>query len=714
MDRLTDLCLRHRRWVVGAWVLLALVGAVCAAGLSNRLDTTFSLPGQAAYETDQAVIHAYGTGGGNPPAVVTVTVATGTVATPAVRTALDHAFAAAADAAGTTGPFRSVYPGTAGAPGAVDDPRLVSADGRTALGLVLMPPQSFTATDPSDAVRAAVTRSLRGDLPGATVGVTGLSALQSDSDSGGGSGVLVETLLAGLGALLVLAFVFGSFVAVLPLLMAAVSILTTFAVIDLLTTFTSVSFIVQFLIGLIGLGVAIDYALLVVTRWREERLAGRGNEEAVRVAMQTAGHAVVFSGVTVAVGLFSLVFLPVPFLRSVGYAGMLIPLISVLVATTLLPVMLRSIGPFLDRPARRRALTASRPWSGWARLVVRRRWLAAALALVVLGGLGYEASHIAVGEPRSSTLSKAGPAFDGLQQLQRAGFSTGVITPIEVLDAQGDGSAIVAATRAVPGVLTAVVSGSRPGATTVEVLPLQETSQPPGSHLVGRVRTAVSGIAGARVGGDGAEDQAFSHAVYGSFPLMFAVILVLTFLLLARAFRSVVLPLKAVLLNVISVGSTYGVLVLVWQLGHGSSLIWNIDATGAITSWVPLMVFAFLFGLSMDYEVFILARMREEYDAGRTTDAAVVEGIGRTGRLVTSAALILFLAFLALSQTPDTDVKILATGLGAGILLDATVVRALLVPALVSLLGRWNWAMPAWLAKPLRISPSPLRPAAER
>jgi putative drug exporter of the RND superfamily len=161
-----------------------------------------------------------------------------------------------------------------------------------------------------------------------------------------------------------------------------------------------------------------------------------------------------------------------------------------------------------------------------------------------------------------------------------------------------------------------------------------------------------------------------------------------------------------VLLNVVSVGAAWGVMTLIWQEGHGSQLIWGIPATGVITQWVPLMMFAFLFGLSMDYEVFILSRMREEYDATGSTTEAAVHGIARTGRLVTSAALILFLSFVAMSTSPETDLKILATGLGAGILLDATIVRALLVPALVSLFGRWNWWLPAWPARVLRVKPS--------
>jgi RND superfamily putative drug exporter len=188
---------------------------------------------------------------------------------------------------------------------------------------------------------------------------------------------------------------------------------------------------------------------------------------------------------------------------------------------------------------------------------------------------------------------------------------------------------------------------------------------------------------------------------------MFTIIALLTFVLLVRAFRSLVLPLKAVVLNLVSLGATYGLVVLFWQYGYGSEAVFDIKETGAITFWVPLLIFAFLFGLSMDYEVFILARMREEYDATGSTDGAVIRGIGRTGRLVTSAALILFLAFAALAASPPTDLKVLATGLGFGILLDATIIRSLLLPAMVSLFGAWNWYLPAGLAKILRARPSP-------
>jgi putative drug exporter of the RND superfamily len=208
-------------------------------------------------------------------------------------------------------------------------------------------------------------------------------------------------------------------------------------------------------------------------------------------------------------------------------------------------------------------------------------------------------------------------------------------------------------------------------------------------------------------GGEAAQSADFLDSVYGNFPLVIALIAGLTFLLLARAFRSVIVPLKAVLLNLLSVGAAWGLMVIVWQHGWGSDAIWGIEATGSINVEMPIVVFAFLFGISMDYQVFILSRMREAFDRTGSTDAAVVEGIGRAGRLVTSAALILGLAFVAMSTGPGTEANMFATALGGGILLDATLIRGVLAPAIVALLGRWNWWLPRRAARALRLAPKP-------
>jgi RND superfamily putative drug exporter len=270
----------------------------------------------------------------------------------------------------------------------------------------------------------------------------------------------------------------------------------------------------------------------------------------------------------------------------------------------------------------------------------------------------------------------------------------------------------------VPGVYTAVAPASsdyhHAGTSIVTVIPTAESSGPAGQATMRQLEATLlphRHVLG--VGGEGPSLIDFDHAVYGSFPIMLTIIAVATFLLLTRAFRSVLLAAKAVVFNLVSLAAAYGVLTWVWQDGHGSNTLWGLPATGAITMWVPLMVFAFLFGLSMDYEVFILTRIREAYDTSGDARQAVTEGLGRTGRLVTSAAAILMLSFLSMSTGPQTDLKILATGLGAGILIDAVVIRCLLVPAMVALFGRANWWLPDWLGRVLRVPARPQVPAAE-
>ena len=593
----------------------------------------------------------------------------------------------------------------------------VSADGRTTF-VIAYPLPDHEAFGTNTHAAAKATAALSGvTIAGAPVHVTGIDALQNQTGGSGGPGVLLESVLGGLGALIVLAFVFASLLAFVPLLMALVSIMTTFLVLWGVTTITSVSMIVEFLVALIGLGIAIDYSLLVVVRWREERAHGREGDEAVVRAMQTAGRAVVFSGTTVAIGLLAMVVLPLPFLRSIGYAGMLIPLISVVVAVTLLPVVLAKAGNRLDWPHVRDDDQASRAWTRWARLVVRRRWFAAGGAALVLAALVLAATGLQPGQANVNTLSTKGEAHTGLLALERSGLGPGALSPTEILVPAARAQRVAHATASVAGVHGAVAptgaQWQRDGTAIADVFSVADGSTSTGLNTLNRVRAAAHEVgSGVRVGGIDAENQDFVSAIYGSFPLMIALIAVLTFLLLARAFRSLLLPLKAVVLNVISVAAAWGVITLVWQQGHGSSAVWGIAATHSVSAWIPLMVFAFLFGLSMDYEVFILSRIREEYDAGGSTDGAVVRGIGRTGRLVTSAALILFLAFVSMSSAPDTDVKVFATALAAGILLDATVIRALLVPAVMSLFGRWNWWLPERPARWLRVEPS-LPPAAD-
>jgi len=696
VERLARFVMLHRRIIGAFWLVLLVAGGVSASQLSDRLTLDFSLPGQPGDTAEQQLIKTYGVSTFDTYIAV-VTVPAGVT----VQSSKD-------EVAQVFGAVRQALPGAR----IVDldstgDPGFVSDDGRTTFALIQGPqPLSF---GPGIEVQIEPALTQAAESVGFDSGLTSYGLLSAGGDTEGPS-VLAETLFGAAGALAVLVFVFASFLALLPMLIAAVSILTTFMLVLGLTTFSDVSFVVQFLIALIGLGVAIDYSLLLVSRWREERAHGRDNEEAVVVAMKTAGHAVLASGVTVAISLVALLVVPVPFLRSMGIGGMLIPLVSVAVVLTLLPALLSSIGPRIDYPRIRKEATASRGWSAWARAIVRRRFVAAAIALVALALLIIPVFSLKIGQSGIDSLARSGPSFDTLETLRQGGVESGVLTPVEVLVPAADAQAAAEAARGVDGVQMAVVGSTTRDQAVVDVLPVDETVDSSGTAVVDEIRGAVEGVTDGSVGvtGAGAVVEDYFSAVYDNFPYVLALIAIITFVLLVRTFRSLLLPIKAVLLNLVSMAAVFGSVVFFWQLGHGSDAIFSVSATGAITFWLPVLIFAFLFGLSMDYEVFILARMREEYDSSGDTSAAVVTGLGRTGRLVTSAALILFFAFAALASEPGTDIKVLGTALGVGILIDATIVRALLVPALVSVLGRWNWWLPAGLARVLRVEPSPL------
>ena len=692
MTSFTRWVLSHKLLVVAFWLIVTMGGFAFVSSATGALSHKTSIPGEGV-TTDQTIERTYGNGN-HYPVLAVVTLPRGTtVDSPGVRAQLNAAL----------GRVSAALPGSRIVSYAsTGNHAFVSHDGRTTFALI------YPVRDAQDAIQQVLSGTT---IAGAHFHLTGMDLLANGSNGGSGPSVLVETLLGGLGALLILIFVFRSFMAIVPLLMAVVAIPTTFLLVWGVTSVTDVSFIVEYLVSLIGLGIAIDYALLIVMRWREERAHGLENTAAVQRAMETAGRAVIFSGTTVAIGLLALVVLPVPFLRSMGYGGMLIPLVSVLVALTLLPVILATVGPRLDWPRNAAKDQSNRFWTAWSGLIVRRRWIAASTGALILGALVLSATTLTLGDPSPDSLSKQGDAHTGLVALERSGIGQGVLAPYDVL-VQGSNPSIVAQHfSSIQGVRGAVApsdpSWRQGGTALVEVFPQADQTSSAGRATLDRVRQAEHAQAGSvRVGGQPAENEDFISAVYGNFPLMLLLIAAVTFLLLVRAFRSIVLPLKAVALNVLSVAAAWGVLVLIWQDGYGSQAIWGIPATGSVVTWVPLLVFTFLFGLSMDYEVFILARMREEYDATGSTDEAVVRGIGRTGRLVTSAALILFLAFTSLAAGPDVGVKIIGTGLGAGILLDATVVRMLLVPALVSLLGRWNWWLPTLPARLLRVQPS--------
>jgi RND superfamily putative drug exporter len=694
--------LAHKLTVVLSWAVVLVAAFASITPAVDALSTEFQLPGRESSEAANLIEQRYGNGGNrvSGPLVPVVELPEGTtVDSPGIRDEIGAAFGAITDA----------IPGSRAANFASTGDRVfVSEDGRTTFGVIWYPPGEI-AFEPAKVAIAAAEGAAEGQtIAGEPIRITGIDVLATATDESAGPSVLVETLIGGLGALIVLLFVFGSAMAFVPLLMAAIAIPTTFLLLWPLAEFTEVSIVVQFLISLIGLGVAIDYSLLIVMRWREEMAAGKEKNAAVAEAMEHAGRAVIFSGIAVAIGLIAMVVLPVPFLRSIGYGGLLIPLVSCVVAVTILPVILATIGPWLDRVGLgRRTSSAGQGWVPWGRLIVRRRWIMGGIALVILGALFVPVFGFSTGAPRAEALSSAGPAREALEQLTASGIGAAALSPYDIAVVDGDPDATAETIAAVEGVRGAIAPSDsqwrRDDTAVVNAFPVEEDD----ADNVAAVRSAVDTLPGEVLVGGAAPGAAdFNDAVYGNFIWVVLLILVISYVMLARVFRSLLLPLKAVLFNIVSIGAVWGFMVIFWQNGHGSGAIFDIEPTGTLTFWIPLMVFAFLYGLSMDYEVFILSRMREEYDRDGSTDRAVVAGLARTGRLVTAGSLILFLAFIALAGSPGTDIKVFATALAVGIVLDATVVRSLLLPAFVSVLGRWNWWMPVWAARILRVEPS--------
>jgi RND superfamily putative drug exporter len=718
LERLARFVTHHRRLVIGVWIGLFFFGIYGASKVSDRWEENFSIPGYSAYEANQRALKTFGTGEQYP--LVAVFHSKGDVTK---DRGIGKAIAAAARQ--NPGARVSSYYSTG-------SDAYLSADKHTTFAEIYpagLPSFNPLATVPD--TRAALRRTAPA---GVSAHLTGIDPLNQDEGGAQGPSLALEILIGGVGALLILLLVFGTLPAVaMPLLVAACSILTTFGVVWLVTYVTDVSIIVQFLIALVGLGVAIDYSLLMIFRFREELAKGAEVEDAIAKTMSRAGRSVVVSGSTVAIGLLSMIILPLPFIRAIGIGGMLIPAVSVVASITLLPAMLSLLGPRINSirllPRRFHAgeYVDEGFWGRWAGLVLRRPLVVALVGLAIVGALLIPAPKLNPAQAQAADIPGSGDAFKGRDALTRAGISHGVLEPFVVLveDGATDGNlkALVKTLEDTPGIAGAAApddrSWRRGGDALVEAFSSVDAESAQARSTIDNLQNHVLPSAQAdadhgvrmTLSGPAPENRDFVHAVYGNFPYVLAFVIVLTFLLLARAFRSLLLPLKAVILNLISLGAAYGIIVFIFQEGHGSEAIWGVEATQAIISWIPLMVFAFLFGLSMDYEVFMLTRMREAYDETGSTPSAISLGLMRTGKLVTSAALVLMFAFFSMSTGPSLDIKQFGIGLAAGIIFDATVIRALLVPSIMRLMGRWNWWLPTGMARVLRVAPS--RPVLE-
>jgi RND superfamily putative drug exporter len=679
--------LRFRAAVLVCWSAVLVVGAIAAVELPSHLSNVFTVPGTESDAARHILQHDFGE---RPDGVFTVVFRAG----PSQRAATERRLrkAAALVPSGHASQLR--------------------ADG----GLLYGEIDTTLDLQHAKGYSVPLRRALAGE-PHAYV--TGQPAIQHDLEP-----VLSHDLLRGEAialpiALAILLAVLGvSFAVLVPFLFAACTITGTLAVVYALThAFTMVSYVTN-LVELVGLGLAVDYSLLIVYRFREELKNGNVDAAIVRT-MQTAGRSVLFSGAAVAIGLALLLFVPVPFVRSLGVGGFLVPLVSMAAAVTLQPALLSMLGA---RGMRRiELLPAARDidrgfWARLARTIMRRPVLFLATGTIILVAVGVSAAFLRVTPGSISALPTGSDSVRGITLL-RDRVGAGALTPTQIVVDTGQGGGV--RTPEIKRALARLANetfhdpeafitarGSRPpyvDATgryaRVYVVGRHEYGDEASRALVERIRhmhiPAARFPAGVHVYAGGAPPQGVDYLArsYAWFPWLVAGALVLTYLLLLRAFRSALLPLKAVLLNVLSVGATYGLLVIIFQWGLGADAL-GLYQVPQIEGWIPIFLFAMLFGLSMDYEVFLVTRMRESWDHVHDNARAVAHGLERTGRIVTAAALIMVAAFSGFVAGRVAGLQQFGAGLALAILIDATVIRMILAPSLMAILGRWNWWLP--------------------
>ena len=704
--------LRWRVVVLGAWALVLVLGALSAAHLSGRLTTSLAVPGSSSARANVILERDFHE---NVEGTFTVVVPTPAPDDARVR-AIEHAVALAA---------RSSIP----------QGRVVQARGAADLVYVnVSTPYSLRrAADFTAALRQALTRE---HLTGALV--TGAPALESDLAPVLGADLARGEILALALALVLLVAVLGLCGAlIIPFLVAAASAAGALSVVYLLAAHWLMVLYIPNVVELIGLGLAIDYALLFVHRFRAEvAVAGTSTEDAVVRTMHSAGRTVLTSGAAVAVGLASLVFVPVPFMRSLGAAALCVPLVAMLAALTIQPVLLSLLGPRGVRPVGPAGLLAARdPLTGLfatvTRRVLARPRAVATLTTAALLGLCLGTLWLSTTPASETAVPPQLPSAHALA-LVRTSVGPGIATPLEIVIDTGRARAVsapdqrAAQRRLVLSILNdheAVVIGAGARAPYVDatgrfarvlVVGRHDFGASATQRLVRHIATTLIAAArfpaGTRVTLGGAPGQGvdFLDAVYGSFAWIVAAAMLLAFLVLARAFRSLTLALVAVVLDLLSVGAAYGVTVVVFRGGLGRALLGTYQVS-QLEGWVPVFAFALLFGLSSDYEVFIVSRVRELHDAGADTAAAILGGVARTGGVVSAAAAIMVGALAGLVFGRVAGLQELGIAVTLGVLIDATIVRGLLLPAVMALLGDRCWWLPRGAARLLRVEAPPTR-----
>ena len=718
-ERWTRAVLRFRVLVLLCWLAVLAVGVVASIRLTPLLSNTFNVPGT---DSDRARVILARSFGERPDGVFTVVFTVSGTPDRQLRARLQRRLDSAARML-PTGHATTLQAGAGVLYGDVDTT------------LDLQHAKGYTVT---------LRRALRG-TPAALV--TGQPAIQHDLEPILSSDLLRGEEIALPIALLVLLTVFGlSFVVLIPFAFAACTITGTLAAVYVAAqTFTMVSYVTN-LVELIGLGLAVDYSLLIVYRFREELARDDGSaDDAVVRTMETAGRAVVVSGSTVAIGLALLLFVPVPFIRSLGVGGFLVPLVSIAAAATLQPALLsvfgrRGVRRLPVAPLLRSRLGLRLPvlpgtldvdrgfWARLARTIMRRPLVFLAVGTAILLAAAVPAFALQVTPGSFSALPGHPESVRGLELL-REDAGAGELTPTEVvIDSSTSGRVRTRPVREAVKRLSDLIfhdhealvtaSGTRPPYVDpsgryarVIVVGRHEYGDEASQAFVHRLRDklvpAARFPAGVHVYAGGAPPQGVDYLSrsYGWFPWLVLGALALTYLVLLRAFRSLVLPLKAVVLNLFSVAAVYGLLVVVFRWGVGASVL-GLDRVSQIEGWIPIFLFAMLFGLSMDYEVFLVTRMRESWDHVHDNARAVSDGLERTGRIVTAAAVIMVAAFSGFVAGQVAGLQEFGVGLSLAVLLDATVVRACLVPAAMAVLDRYNWWLPARIARLVHVQES--------
>ncbi|MDX3569747.1 MMPL family transporter [Streptomyces sp. ID05-47C] len=727
--RLGTCAARHPWRVIAAWLVAATLAVLAAVAFGGRTADSMTAPGLDSQQAAELIERA-GTGQDGMTAQVAVTPLDDGATffdDDGARTALTRLRAEVKrlpHVLGTSDPAGALDTGgdTAVRGG------LVSADGRIAVVRVQYPDQSRLSAEDLDAL-VDLGERLRAELP-LRIEMGG-NLFYAFSDPGGGASELIGLLAA--AAILFLAF--GSLVAAaLPIGMAVFGLTIGVATMTVLAGVTEVPTFAPVLGSMVGLGVGIDYALFVLARHREYLACGLDPQAAAGRAVATAGRPVVFAGGTVVVSILGLAVANVPFMTVGGVAVSIVVLTTVLASVTLLPAFLGAAGPRLGRAGRIcRALQTGKP----GRLA--RRWDPAAGAVHAAGWrrwIGHVSRHpvpyavgaagllltatlpvlgLRVGLPDDGSLPQSRTerrAYD----LVAEGFGPGTNGPLVIAaDPSGDRGVVdrlVEAVAADPGIASVAPThvDRATGIATLVVFPTTSPQDKATADTIARLRTDVlptaigHGPARAHVGGAAASLSDVGQRTSQRLPVFVTAVLATSFLLLMLVFRSILVPLKAVLLNLLSIGAAYGIMVAVFQWGWGSALI-GLEATVPIVSFIPTFLFAILFGLSMDYEVFLLSRVREEYLRTGDNGTAIVEGVSRTARIITSAALIMVAVFLSFAVAEDPSTKMFGLGLATAIFIDATVVRMVLVPATMTLLGRTNWWLPKWLDRMLPRGP---------